>query len=123
MRFTVFPLVAILLIPMSASGQEPPAEDDLDRRIARAEWMMKVGGAGLVGISILSFVPDETVYDDVGWRVGVTASLGAFVTGLVGVKLKRDAEREREERNARRHSVAVVPLGGSGVAGVYALRW
>ena len=123
MRMTACLVAMILLIPTLARGQEPPADEDLDRRIARAEWMGKVGTVGLAGVTLLPIFGEEQGHGQLWWRVGMLASIGSVVTGLVGVKLKRDAEREREERNARRHSVAVVPLGGSGVAGVYALRW
>ncbi len=84
--------------------------------------MAKVGDAGLAAIAVLGLAGEVKGYDDKLWmKIGVTASVGAIVVGIVGRKLKRDAARERESAN--RHVVSVAPLRGSGVAGVYAFTW
>lgn len=120
MRVVTSLMVAIFVFPTLAAGQELDVSAELDRRSARADRMIRVGDAGLAAIALLGLVGEVDGYDDKLWmKAGVTAGLGAIVTGIVGRKLKRDVERERKSR----HAVAVAPLGGSGVAGVYSFRW
>lgn len=120
MRVVASLMVAIFAFPTLAAGQELDVSAELDRRSARADRMIRVGDAGLAAIALLGLAGEVGGYDDKLWmRTGVTASLGAIVTGIVGRKLKRDVERERKNR----HAVAVAPLGGSGVAGVYSFSW
>ena len=117
-----FLLFLFLAVPTTAHAQPAEPDDALERRVARAERLMRVGNAGFASISAITLVGEVQGYDQTWIKVATVASLGAIVTGFVGRKMKRDAEREIAARESR-HTVAVAPLGGAGVAGVYALRW
>lgn len=128
MRIVASLLVAVMLFPAAAAGQESGVSDDeLERRISRANWMIEIGRFGCAGLGALTLagtLAGESHYDKTWMLVGNIAGIGATVTGFVGRRMKSNAIREREKRESRRqHVVSVAPLPGAGVAGVYAVMW
>lgn len=128
MRLMTTLLVAVLVLPVGVTAQERAVQgsgpSEIDSRLARAETMVQIGNAGFGAIAVLALAGESGKYSDSTWmRVGTAASVGAIVTGFIGRKLRRDANRDRD--SLPRKSLAVTPLvgGGGGVIGSYSLQW
>ena len=110
--------VVASIFSVGAQAADGPVED---ARLKKAGRMIRVGEAGYATLGILALVGEARGHDETWLRAGLVAGVGAVVTGILGRRLKRKAERAGRENVV---SIALPPpSSGKGAVGIWTVRW